>query len=85
LCAELRKSGVHTEDPKQDADLLIVQTAVAASLNQAIVVVGDDTDLLVQLCFHALLNRSNIYFRPAMKTTAIIGKTYIKNTEFLGP
>jgi len=62
LCAELRKSGVHTEHAKQDADLLIVQTAVAASLNQAIVVVDDDTDLLVLLCSHALLNRSNIYF-----------------------
>jgi len=52
LCAELRKSGVHTEHAKQDVDVLIVQTAVAASLNQAIVVVGNDTDLLVQLCFH---------------------------------
>ena len=60
LSAELRKSGVHTEHAKQDADLLIVQTAVAASLNQTIVVVGDDTDLLALLCFHSLLYRSNI-------------------------
>ncbi len=76
LSAELQRYGVNTMHAKQDADLLIVQTAVAASLNQTIVVVGDDTDLLVLLCFYASLNRFKIYFRPEIKTHSKSGKTY---------
>ena len=35
---------------EEDADLLIVQTALSKSLESPTVVVGDDTDLLVLLC-----------------------------------
>lgn len=70
LSAELKKSSVLTKHAKQDADLLIVQTAVAASRNQTVVVVGDDTDLLVLLCFHASVDKFSIYFRSEMKTNA---------------
>ena len=44
----LERQGCHTEQATADADLLIVQTAIAASENgsKSTVLVGEDTDLL---------------------------------------
>ena len=35
-----------------DADLLIVKTALECAQSRNTVVIGDDTDLLVLLCYH---------------------------------
>ena len=50
----LERQGFHTEQATADTDLLLVQTDIAASENMSIptVLVGEDTDLLVLLCFH---------------------------------
>ena len=52
-----------------DADVLIVQKTVESSTMMDAVLVGDDTDLLVLLCYHyhANLNSYNIFFRPEPK------------------
>ena len=63
----LQRQGCHTE--QATADLLIVQTGIAASENvsKPTILVGDDTDLLVLLCFHTKSTSRNIYFRPEPK------------------
>ena len=65
----LERHGCHTEQATADADLLIVQTAIAVSkrTSNPTVVVGDDTDLLVLLCFHAKSTTAGIFFRPEPK------------------
>jgi len=65
----LERQGCLTEQATADADLLIVQTAVTASecTPSPTVLVGDDTDLLVLLCFHSKSTTANLYFRPEPK------------------
>ncbi|KAK3713979.1 hypothetical protein QZH41_005649 [Actinostola sp. cb2023] len=53
-----------------DADLLIVQTAIQATRSQTTVLVGDDTDLLVLLCYHGEMNANDLYFKPEPKQRA---------------
>jgi hypothetical protein len=55
-------NGIAAIQAEDDADLLIVQTAVAKSDNKEVVVFGEDTDLLVLLCHHAKQNKKAIYF-----------------------
>lgn len=66
LKMHLESQGCHTEQARADADLLIVQTAIAAleETTKPTILVGDDTDLLVLLCFHTKMTTSNLYFRP---------------------
>ena len=50
-----------------DADVLIVQKAVESATLMDTALVGEDTDLLILLCYHASLGSHNIYFRPEPK------------------
>ncbi len=50
-----------------DADLLIVQKAVESAVTVDTVLVGDDTDLLILLCYHVSLDSHSMYFRPEPK------------------
>ena len=50
-----------------DVDVLTVQKTVESSTMMDTVLVGDDTDLLVLLCYHANLDSHNILFRPEPK------------------
>ena len=65
----LERQGCHTEQATADADLLIVPTAIAALENASkpTILVGEDTDLLVLLCFHTKSTSRNIYFWPEPK------------------
>ncbi len=47
MCAVYHASG--------DTDLLIVQKAMESSSTTDTVLVGDDTDLLILLCYHAIM------------------------------
>ena len=47
-----------------DADLLIVLKAVESATTMKTVLVGDDTDLLVLLCYHASLDICNLLSKP---------------------
>jgi len=53
--------GVHA---RGDADLLIVQTAVAVSADRETIVVADDTDILVLLCHFVNSNSKAIFMKP---------------------
>ncbi len=46
-----------------DADVLIVKNTVESALLMDIALVGEDTHLLILLCYHAHLNSHNIFFR----------------------
>ncbi len=43
------------------------ETAVESAKNMDTVLVGDDTDLLVLLCYYTDLNSHNLFFRPEPK------------------
>ncbi|CAC5394802.1 unnamed protein product [Mytilus coruscus] len=53
----------------EDADLLIVQTAVTKSHAEEVVVFGEETDSLVLLCHHAKQNPNTIYFTSDKQAT----------------
>ena len=52
LSEELTKKNCETHHATFDADLLIVQKVVQSATSCNTVLVGDDTDLLVFLCYH---------------------------------
>ncbi|CAC5420075.1 unnamed protein product [Mytilus coruscus] len=51
---------IHAED---DADLKIVLTAIEKSEQHTTTVIGEDTDLLILLCYHSQDNINKIYFK----------------------
>ncbi|WAR13570.1 hypothetical protein MAR_027750 [Mya arenaria] len=69
LSAHLSQSGCHTSHAEADADLLIVKTAIRAAEHSQVVVIGEDTDLLVLLCFYANSDANNIFFTSASKAS----------------
>ena len=62
---EMRKCEVH--HAPGDVDFLIVQKAVESATKVNTVLVGNDTDLLILLCYHARLDSHRVYFRPEPK------------------
>jgi len=50
-----------------DADVMIVQKAVQSAMVTDTVLVGDDTDLLVLLCYHASMESHTIFLKPEPK------------------
>ena len=52
LSRKLEQIGCQVSHARGDADMLIVQTAIQSSSRFSKVLVGDDTDLLILLCFH---------------------------------
>ena len=67
LADRLERAGCAVEQSRGDADTLIVMTAVKSAETFDTVLVGDDTDLLVLLCFHAKNVQKALYFRPEPK------------------
>ena len=67
LSRELEKKNCKTYHASGDADLLIVQKAVHSATTSNTVLVGDDTDLIVLLCYHAKLESHDLFFRPEPK------------------
>ena len=59
-----------------DADLLICQTAVDSASRSPTTLIGEDTDLLVLLCFHANPNSFDLYFRSEAKQTSKKPRTW---------
>ena len=67
LGEQLSKNNCIVYYAKADADFLIVQKAVEIAEHSNTVVVGDDTDVLVLLIYHAKLIRNEIFFIPEPK------------------
>ncbi len=63
----LERAGCTIAHARGDADLLIVQEAIAASHSKDTVLVGDDTDLIVLLLHHADTKGRALFFRPEPK------------------
>ncbi|KAG1650842.1 hypothetical protein GQR58_027696 [Nymphon striatum] len=67
LSERLREAGCRTCHATGDTDFLIAQTAVGCADSGETILVGDDTDLLVLLCYHVKDDSDNIFFRPEPK------------------
>ena len=69
LNTELEKSNCKTYHALGDTDLLIVQKAVQPATTSKTVLVGEDTDLIVLLCYHSSLDSHDLFFHPEPKTS----------------
>ena len=87
LSDELERAGCITDHAKHDADVLIVQTAIASARTKDTVLAGDDTDLLVLLLHHAGLNVQELFLAPEPKKATKTRQIWcIKQTkELLAP
>ena len=68
LGEHLNNNGCHVLNADDDADVLIARTAVQEAVNAPVVVVGEDTDLLVLLCHYTNNSGNNIYFTSDSKS-----------------
>ncbi len=67
LSKELKKKHCQVYHASGDADVLIVQKAVVCAATTNTVLVGDDTGLLILLCYHANLTLHDMFFCPEIK------------------
>ena len=65
LMLSMNDDDIQTCRAKGDADVLIVAKAIQSAENQATVVVGEDTDLLVLLLHHTKPASHNVFFAPS--------------------
>lgn len=63
----LQKAGCQTHHSLADANLLIVQTAVETARRANTVLVGDDTDLLISLCYYTEMSAEELFFSACAK------------------
>ncbi len=67
LSKELKKKHCQVYHAAGDADVLILQKTVECAATTNTVLVGDDTDLLILLCYHANLTLHDMFFCPEIK------------------
>ncbi len=67
LIKYLEEKRIKCLQAKEDADVLIVQTAVKSASSCDTVLIGEDTDLLVLLLYHADPKGKNLYFTSEPK------------------
>ena len=60
--------GCETRHAKGDADVLIVETTVLSAMYCETTLVGDNTDLLVLLCFHVKEDSCGVFFKPEVRS-----------------
>ena len=65
----LQLSGCQTNHSPEDADLLIVQTAVSSANTKNTVLVGEDTYLIIILCFYTNLEAHDLLMYSQTKST----------------
>ena len=63
LSENLEHAGYSTRHAKGDA-VMIVDTAKTKARGQMTVLIGEDTDLLVLLLYHAQMDAKELFFRP---------------------
>ena len=59
----LSERGICVRHAESDADVLIVNTAIAYAETTTTFVIGEDKDLLILLCYNAMENTKKIFFR----------------------
>ena len=67
LGSYLVEHGVTVRHASGDADLLIVETAVERAEQEVTYVIGEDTDLLVLLCYHVQNSSQKVYLRSDIR------------------
>ncbi len=67
LSAKLVESNCRTHQASEDADLFIVKMAVKSAYTVDTVLIGDDTDLLILLIYHAHVDSCALFFKPEPK------------------
>ena len=67
LASEFSYKHIIVIEAPEDADVVIVQTAIETAKTFKTVVVADDTDILVLLLCHTTSDCSHIYFSPECK------------------
>ena len=68
LGQSLEHVGCETRHAKGDADVLIVETTVQYAMYCETTSVGDDTDLLVFLCFHVKEDSCEVFFKSEIRS-----------------
>ena len=63
LCEKLNEHDIRFKNAVDDADLLIAQTAVDCALSSEVIVIGEDTDLLVLLIHHVNQQCKRVIFK----------------------
>ena len=75
LNTELEKNNCKTYHAPGNANLLIVQKAVQSATTSKTVLVGEDTDFIVLLCYHSSPDYHDLFFRPEPKKIALVSVT----------
>ena len=70
IAAKLKADGCDVYHADADADLVIVQKGIEVSLEAETMGIGEDTDLLVLLIYHANKESRKIYFYSEPKQNA---------------
>ena len=83
LSDTLQDRGCTTILAEGDADLLIAQTSVTSAKDLKTVLIGEDVDLLVLLCYHVYLHWKDILLKSETKSTAKKKVLEKKNTKFV--
>ena len=68
LGSHLKDKGCTVTHAPDDADVLIALTAVNEARSATTIVIGEDTDVLVLLCYHADDSTYNIYYTSDVKS-----------------
>ena len=68
LGQSLEHVGCETRHAKGDADILIVETTVQSAMSCETTMVGDDTYLLVLLCFRVKEDSREVFFKPEVRS-----------------
>ena len=74
LMESFKQHEIPVKQAISDADFLIVQTAVELAETVNTVVIGEDTDLLVLLCYHVDSMKHEVYFQPDFRPKRGKGK-----------
>ena len=87
LSDNLEIAGCNVDHAKDDADVLIVLTAVASARQKETVLIGDDTDLLVLLLHHAEMDAHEVFLKSEPKKSAQQNKIWCirQSKQLLGP
>ena len=84
ISAELQKSGYETFQAAEDADYDIVRIAIQSFVDYCTTVIGEDTDLLILLLYHADVNSKPLYFQSSKRSGNKIIHDIISYKKILG-
>ncbi|KXJ09307.1 hypothetical protein AC249_AIPGENE3666, partial [Exaiptasia diaphana] len=82
LGEKLRLAGYKVYHSVSDADLAIALTTIQSSESETTVLIGDDTDLLVLLCYYVKMDAHDVFFKPEPKKRSKTKRIWsIKDTK----